>query len=392
MTFEPLDGIHKISGSGSNQYPTIKFPTTIGAGDVVMEVFLSYNSFVSKTIIRFSIGSGGWGSFNALSSSKIEIPIYYDVVDGRRQISFKTQYVKVVGVTRVSVSNNPLPNVSDWVRGWEWTMTSATGTEVTDLLPKGKISVKDHLNSEQWSSNILRLNEYFVFNEVEKMVGLDPTAITDADIRLTKKVFNQPTLMQNNIDGVVDNSDTRTSILSSTNLFTSSNGLSNYTHVFEAYNREKATGTILPTKATLRVYLYAANGLFSNSFNTGGITSQEILLYTYETVNASRGVGDKLHQQLVTLVTTVQNSDIAQAQWSSISFNEILDTGTLTQTSKSYYIRDAADSRAFGAEELQVRIKTILTVEYADPTNVNEQNKEYLARVNNYGAFIEKIK
>ena len=134
------------------------------------------------------------------------------------------------------------------------------------------------------------------------------------------------------------------------------------------------------------------NALFSTSFSSGGQTTQKLLLYSFESKNNDRDTRDLLVNEEIPIITHMQAATPEDSQWSTITYNEVLDNGVKTFSKKLYYLRNESDDAVVGADSLNVRFMVELNVDYDDETNANAVNRGFLARVNSFGLFIKKLK
>ncbi len=158
------------------------------------------------------------------------------------------------------------------------------------------------------------------------------------------------------------------------------------------YFFQSAGGAIEP-KVYFKVSLYSDNSLFCDS-HTGAnpVSSIDILKYEYVTTAAPYGNNIYLNDVLL-LSTSMQANTPLLSQWSKIFINKInkID-GVTTEQPVEYYLRDLANTRTFGASEANLNFRFSVERVYDDATNTDGLNKLRLIRVNNIGAFLEKIR
>ncbi|SFD94191.1 hypothetical protein [Flavobacterium phragmitis] len=142
-----------------------------------------------------------------------------------------------------------------------------------------------------------------------------------------------------------------------------------------------------PNIAKIEVFLRINNGLFANSSAGSGAVNQ-VKLMEYSGLN---NYGYKNYQELIMFNT--QNYEVSTSQWASIVFPQktIID-GVTTTADKSYYLRDASNTRTFGASEASFSFVFVNTLGFEDATNGNGLNSKTLLRTNNYALFIETIR
>lgn len=141
-----------------------------------------------------------------------------------------------------------------------------------------------------------------------------------------------------------------------------------------------------PTTCKIEVFLRINNGLFATHWSgLGAVNQVKIMEYSGFDI-----YGYKNYQDL--LLFDIQNSDISKAQWSTIVFPEktFID-GDVKSTDRSYYLRDALNTRTLGASEASFSFVFVNTLDFEDATNVNGLNTMVLLRTNNYALFIETI-
>ncbi|MDP5201116.1 hypothetical protein [Flavobacterium sp. DG2-3] len=142
----------------------------------------------------------------------------------------------------------------------------------------------------------------------------------------------------------------------------------------------------LPTTSKIEVFLKINNGLFATHWS-GSNPVNQIKVMEYSG-NLS---GYKNYQEL--LLFNIQNSDPLTAQWSTITFPEqIFREGITTRTDKSYYLRDALNTRTLGASEASFSFAFVNTLDFEDATNANGLNTNIQLRANNYALYIETIR
>jgi len=142
-----------------------------------------------------------------------------------------------------------------------------------------------------------------------------------------------------------------------------------------------------PNNSKIEVFLRINNGLFATHWSGSGITNQ-VKIMEYSGLNI---YGYKNYQEL--LLFNIQNSDPLKAQWSTIAFSEkSLIDGVSKSTDRSYYLRDALNTRTFGASEASFSFVFVNTLGFEDTTNANSLNTKTQLRTNNYALFIETIR
>lgn len=146
-------------------------------------------------------------------------------------------------------------------------------------------------------------------------------------------------------------------------------------------------GNIEPTDAKVEIYLKINNGLFARHYTGISPTNQVKIIE----LSGLKNNGFKNYQS--GFLTQVQNSDITMAQWSTLSFfTQNIKDGITTNGEASYYLRDALNSRAFGASEASFSFVFVNTVTYADPTNIEGKNMSKIIRSNNLALYLETIR
>lgn len=146
-------------------------------------------------------------------------------------------------------------------------------------------------------------------------------------------------------------------------------------------------GIIKPTVAKVEVFLKINNGLFATYFAGHNPTSQ-VKIMEFSGTNIT---GYKDYQN--TILTNIQNSNPVTAQWSTITFFlQTYNDDLVTKTSKEYYLRDALNSRTFGASEASFSFVFVNTLVYDDAQNLAGQNANTLLRNTNHALYLETIK
>lgn len=146
-------------------------------------------------------------------------------------------------------------------------------------------------------------------------------------------------------------------------------------------------GVIKPTVAKVEVFLKINNGLFATHFSGSNPTSQ-VKIMEFSGTNMT---GNKDYQN--TVLTNIQNSNPVTAQWSTITFFlQTYNDDLVTKKSKEYYLRDALNSRTFGAAEASFSFVFVNTLVYDDAQNSAGQNAKTLLRNTNYALYFETIK
>ncbi|WP_291152254.1 hypothetical protein [Flavobacterium sp. UBA7680] len=144
---------------------------------------------------------------------------------------------------------------------------------------------------------------------------------------------------------------------------------------------------VKPKTAKIEVFLRINNGLFANHW-TGSSAVNQVKIMEYSGLN---NYGLKNYQNL--MLFNIQNSNPSLAQWSTVDFPlQTVNDGIITTADKSYYLRDAANSRTFGASEASFSFVFINTLEFADEANTEGLNSRVLLRSDNYALFIETIR
>jgi len=209
--------------------------------------------------------------------------------------------------------------------------------------------------------------------------------ITSAD-GLILVAFKSRNLIQLNISGSISATITKTSnsilIGSIANI-----SVLRLNAINEVYNPSHNSGTIAPTIAKTEVFLKINNGLFSTHFSGFSPVSQ-VKIMEFSGLNNN---GFKNYQSPI--LTQIQSSDPLAAQWSSITFvAQSINNGTNSSQDVTYYLRNADNTRAFGASEASFCFVFLTTVTYDDSTNANAQNTDRIIRLNNHAIYLETIK
>ncbi|MDQ8012156.1 MAG: hypothetical protein REI96_06900 [Flavobacterium nitrogenifigens] len=215
--------------------------------------------------------------------------------------------------------------------------------------------------------------------------GVRSRLITASD-DLILLAYKSPNTIQTNIAGAVSAIATNTS--SSTiigkignNSFLRLNALN------EIYYPSENKGTVPPMIAKTEVFLKINNGLFA-SYYKGSDPVNQVKIMEFSGLNNN---GFKNYQNPI--VTNIQNQDPLIAQWSTIQLVvQTINNGTTTNADATYYLRDADNTRTFGANEASFSFVFVNTVVFADATNEEKLNTERTIRVNNYALYLETIR
>ncbi|MCR4030725.1 MULTISPECIES: hypothetical protein [Flavobacterium] len=142
-----------------------------------------------------------------------------------------------------------------------------------------------------------------------------------------------------------------------------------------------------PNIAKIEVFLRINNGLFATHWAGSGAVNQ-VKIMEYSGLN---NYGYKNYQELIMFNT--QNDEASTSQWASVDFQQktVID-GIITTLDKSYYLRDALNTRTFGPSEASFSFVFVNTLGFEDATNVNGLNSNTLLRTNNYALFLETIR
>ncbi|SEE02178.1 hypothetical protein SAMN04487765_1131 [Tenacibaculum sp. MAR_2010_89] len=237
----------------------------------------------------------------------------------------------------------------------------------------GEVSIASKLNIEQPD-----------WNQIDS---------TQSDfIKNKPSIFNPKFFLQNNIEGVGNNSTSKISLSQSGNVINSTQGVAIFNFIGESYiaPTNPPIGSIEPNKIFFKVYLESNNTKFSTGWDGSGTVSNSVLLYTYESKNDARNINNVILNEKIPLITEFQSIVPLPSQWIRLSIGELLDNGNKTSSIKHYYLRNLANSSIMKAEDMNVNIKVDLYVEYEDSTNSNATNKSFIARVNSFATTIEK--
>lgn len=144
---------------------------------------------------------------------------------------------------------------------------------------------------------------------------------------------------------------------------------------------------VLPNSVKTEVYIKINNGLFST--DTFGYNSvNQIKVMEYSGLNNN---GNKNYQNL--LIFYCNNTDPLKASISSVSFPlQIIKDGVITYTDQLYYLRDASNSRLFGAGEASFSFVFVNIIDFEDSTNSLGLNSKIYTLTNNNALFAETIR
>ncbi len=142
-----------------------------------------------------------------------------------------------------------------------------------------------------------------------------------------------------------------------------------------------------PNIAKIEVFLQINNGLFANN-SAGSDAVNQVKLMEYSGLN---NYGYKNYQELLIFVT--QNYDPLNSQWARVDFpQKTTIDGVTTNLDKSYYLRDALNTRTFGPSEASFSFVFVNTLGFADETNANKLNSKTVLRTNNYALVLETMR
>ena len=223
----PIDGYHSESGEGSGSFwdvfLLIKFPPTYALGPFRMKVNVVERYGSAKSHYTLNIygklrdNSAIWENTEAfVTGSKASPKIIFGQKDGVPVVAFEDTsspgghssnfiHIQSFEYGGGDTSGGRIVSPSVWLSGWSferYIKPVHTGfqedviIEGSDALPHGKISVKDHLNSEQWTGNEIGFSDDFRFDPVTKRVlmqndnwqtmTLDP-AVATGSLKYKKK-------------------------------------------------------------------------------------------------------------------------------------------------------------------------------------------------------------
>ncbi len=198
--------------------------------------------------------------------------------------------------------------------------------------------------------------------------------------------FKNLSSIQTNISGAISATATNTSSSTITGKIANVSVL-RLNAINEVYYPYQNSGTTAPTVAKTEVFLKINNGLFSTNY-TGTSPVTQVKIMEFSGLNNN---GFKNYQN--PFMTNIQASDPLVAQWSTIQLVvQTINNGIITNADATYYLRNAGNTRTFGAAEASFSFVFVNTVTYADPTNAGGQNTDRTIRLNNYALFLETIR
>ena len=232
------------------------------------------------------------------------------------------------------------------------------------------------------------------FDAADKEISLLPKEINNDDERVIKATYNPTSSVQANTNASTgENTEAETFFNLVNNSVFGNGGLAilEYIGNLSSWGLSPWTGTV-PSRIYLELYLTTTNSLFATSAS-GANSSDRVLLMTVDIF--SNGVSNDigLLEQRVPIVTNLQGFTEATSSWSTIEFGEVYNDGnSVTKTNKAYFLRTLANDGTRAAENMSVRIRPKLILEYADSDNSNGGNMPYYGRVDNYTSLIRKIR
>ncbi|OIV42230.1 hypothetical protein [Flavobacterium johnsoniae] len=288
------------------------------------------------------------------------------------------------------VSRSKLFNWWQWVKSQTQTISGAwnfsnkvtlrSGTKDIPplIIPNGTLTspyqngaIERDENGQLWETNL----------------GIRSRILTTAD-QIVLVPYKTPGLIQTNISGPISATNQSTSLNTKIGSIKNSSVL-RLNLINEVYfsTTSPSLGNIEPTDAKTEIYLKINNGLFSSNY-TGISTTNQVKIIEF---SGLKNNGLKNYQSA--FITQIQNSNLALAQWSTLSFfTQNIKDGVTTNGEATYYLRDELNTRTFGASEASFSFVFVNTVTYDDSTNIKGQNKSKLIRLNSLAIYLETIR
>jgi len=160
-----------------------------------------------------------------------------------------------------------------------------------------------------------------------------------------------------------------------------------FTQIIATLYEFTSSNNIKPTLIKSEIFLKVNNGIFGTTFSgTNPVNQVKIAEY-----NGLNNNGYQNYQNI--LIFDHHNPSSIDARWSNITFPEhTIDGNSVRQVSKTYYLRDAANTKTLGASEASFSIVFLNSVEYNDKTNSAGLNANTVLRTENRTIFIENMK
>ena len=303
----------------------------------------------------------------------------------------ETQINTAVSEDSKVVSRSKLFNWWQWIKSqtqtisgpWNFTnkVRLASGTKDTPplIIPNGTLTssyqngaIERDLNGQLWETHNNIRSRLFTTSDgfpiIYKSIRSIETILANAAVSGTSQILSTGSTIGAFSDISMYRFNMFTLIRASLNEFTSSNN-------------------IKPTLIKSEIFLKINNGIFGTTFSgTNPVNQVKIAEY-----NGLNNNGYQNYQNI--LIFDHHNPSSIDARWSSVTFPEhTIDGNTVKQVSKTYYLRDAANSKTLGASQASFSIVFVNSVEYNDKTNSEGLNAHASIRTENRTIFIENIK
>lgn len=302
----------------------------------------------------------------------------------------ETQINTAVSEDSKVVSRSKLFNWWQWIKSqthtisgaWNFTnkITLATSTKDTPslIIPNGTLTTTPQNGAIERDSNGQLWETH---NSIRSRL------ITTSDVSFPivyKSTRSIETILSNAVSGTSQNLSTGSTIGAFSDI--SMYRLNTFTQIVSSLY-ETSSNNIRPTIVKSEIFLKINNGIFGTTFSgTNPVNQVKIAEY-----NGLNNNGYQNYQNI--LIFDHHNPSSIDARWASITFPEhTIDGNTVKQVSKTYYLRDAANSKTLGASQASFSIVFLNSVEYNDKTNSAGLNASTVLRTENRAIFIENIK
>lgn len=302
----------------------------------------------------------------------------------------ETQIKTALSEDNKVVSRSKLFNWWQWVKSQTQTISGAwnfsnkvilaSGTKDTPplIIPNGTLTsglqngaIERDLNGQLWETH----------NNIRSRL----ITTSDGFPIIYKSIRSIETIYGNAVSGTSQNISTSLAIGTFSDI--SMYRFNTFTQIIATLYEFTSSNNIKPTLIKSEIFLKINNGIFGTTFlGTNPVNQVKIAEY-----NGLNNNGYQNYQNI--LIFDHHNPSSIDARWSNVTFPEhTIDGNTVKQVSKTYYLRDAANSKTLGASEASFSIVFLNSVEYNDKNNSAGLNAHTVLRTENRAIFIENIK
>jgi hypothetical protein len=302
----------------------------------------------------------------------------------------ETQITNSVTEDNKIVSRSKLFNWWNWIKSqtqtisgaWNFTnkVALASGTKDTPslIIPNGTLTtsvqngaIERDLNGQLWETH----------NNIRSRLITTSDGCFPIIYKSTRSI---ETILSNPVSGTSQNISTSSTIGAFSDI--SMYRFNTFTQIVSSLY-ETSSNNIKPTVVKSEIFLKINNGIFGTTAS-GTNPVNQVKIAEYNGINNN---GYQNYQNI--LIFEHENPSSVNARWSSITFPEhTIDGNTVRQVSKTYYLRDAANSKTLGGSQASFNIVFLNSVEYNDKTNSAGSNASTVLRTENRAIFIENMK